>query len=128
MSLGRKATEWSIEPLGRLLRRELIPNVRLVKDIQGSSSEYILLSSFDPTSKQGLIAVFDRRGTLKHFRFIKDRVFHQSLVDAPEPLWWSRRWLPSLSSPDFPLRKEVDRAEVVYRRLIDGYAIRAENE
>jgi hypothetical protein len=100
--------------------------VRLVKDIDGSASQYVLLSLFDTRNERGAMAVFNSDGSVKHLRFITSATMDATLRNTPngEPLWWTRRPLPTLPSPYFPFALSLEPGRpLTYRRLFDGHKI-----
>jgi hypothetical protein len=123
-ALAGTAKEWSIAPLTPLLG--LDPAVRLVNDIDGSESQYILLSLFDHHKQRGAMAVFNPDGSVKHLRFMTNVRMDATLRNAPsrEPLWWTSRPLPTLPSPYFPFARSFKPGgPATYQRLFDGHEI-----
>jgi hypothetical protein len=122
-ALLSRAQSWEIPRLSALLSSPHEHVARLVQDVRGALYPYYLLSLFSPALGYGVVGVFKVRDHQPlHFRFTNNRKFAQSLQTRPhEPLWWSRRWLPSLKSPYFPFARQLKANKFVYQRLFDDF-------
>lgn len=120
--LEKRANDWGLVQLQKLLDAGPRQVVRLVSDIDGSALNHRLMSLFSDDLLFGLIAVFSATTPrLSHFRFTTDRSFEKNLASTPanEPLWWSRMRQTRYQSPYYPFRKVIADGKVAYRRLVD---------
>jgi hypothetical protein len=122
-ALLSRAQSWEIPRLSTVLSSPHEHVARLVQDVRGALYPYYLLSLFSPALGYGVVGAFKVRDHQPlHFRFTNNRKFAQSLQKRPlEPLWWTRRWLPSLKSPYFPFARQVVGNKYVYQRLFDDF-------
>jgi hypothetical protein len=122
-ALHQRAELWEIPRLSALLASSPVHVARIVHDVSNALAPYYLLSLLSPTLEDGVVGAFDVADLQPlHFRFTKNRKFDQSMRSrSDEPLWWTRRWLPSLMSPYFPFARQVVGTKYVYQRLFDDF-------
>jgi len=114
------AADLGLDELKALLDTNPDVQTRVVKDIQGSSQQYLLGSLFDTHGGQGLIGAFNvRTNRVSRFRLTLRSELHRALIGVPagENLWWTRRRLTTWSLPFYPFQQI---GPGIFRRLGDG--------
>jgi hypothetical protein len=130
--LRDRAYRWNIAELQHLIGANSAPQVRLVKDINGSSSSYALLTLYSDQLRYGTVAAFAAPSwTLMHFEITRDAKLDASLRQfAGETLWFTRDRIAtekSTSSPYIPFRLQSSQDNVShYRRLFDSIELQSE--
>jgi hypothetical protein len=130
--LRDRAYRWNIPELQHLLGAAVTPQVRLVKDINGSSSSYALLTLYSGQLRYGTVAAFAAPAwTLMHFALTKNEKLDASLREfTGETLWFTRDRIAttkSTSSPYFPFRLQSSLNNVwTYRRLFDSLELESQ--